>query len=142
MLADSWRTILVQCIEHADSICLVHHINDFVRCSPLETRYFIIRCQMATDYPTAEDKGDDPTLHVLVHAGQGDRLNNKASLLANFAANSTMDGLAEFQDATRRLPAEVIAPPDKKCPVLVVNYYACHADRVGGALRTHLITSG
>jgi hypothetical protein len=142
MLANRWCGVLAQGVEHTHGVCFVDHAGDFFGCGPLETGYLVVGRQFATEDPAAENEGDDSTVHVLIDAGQDNRLNGEPSLLADFATYTCMDGLAEFEDSAWGLPVEVVSPPDEQRSVVVIYYYTCHADRVTGALWAHLITSG
>ena len=85
---------------------------------------------MATGHLAAEDQSDDATVHVLVDAAEGVRLDDEAGLFMDLAAQAGLDRLVEFEDAAGGLPAVVVAALDEQGVTVVVNDDAADADGV------------
>jgi hypothetical protein len=71
-------------------------------------------------------------VHVLVDAAEGAGLDVEAGLFADLAAQAVLDRLGEFEDATGRLPAAVVAALDEQGMAAAVGDDAADADRVAG----------
>jgi hypothetical protein len=56
----------------------------------------------------AEHQGDDATRHVLINAGERSWLDVEAGFLTDLAAQAVMDGLAQLENSSGRLPAAVV----------------------------------
>lgn len=81
-----------------------------------------------------EDQGDDTHLHVLVYAGQPDRLDRHPGLLLDFTAEAILDGLAEFEHPPGQLPGAVVTASDDEDAALVVGDDGSDADGVAARL--------
>jgi GntR family transcriptional regulator len=138
MVAHGWRWPVSESIEYPYGERFVgHSLNLFGR-RPLESRHFIVESQVATGYVATENQGDNTAGHVLVHAGQGNGLDDQPGFFADFAPQPVLDGFIEFQHAAWRLPAQRVAPSDEQCPSVVVGDHARDADRVPCSRRVHL----
>ena len=121
-------------VQDADSERLGHHLFDLRLGRPVEGSSFVVRGQRTTGDLAAEDDADDGARHVLIHTGQGDRLDVEPSLFPDLATQPVVDGFAEFQDAARRFPVMVIAAADEESPPAVIGDDAADADGVAGLL--------
>lgn len=90
---------------------------------------------MAVGDLTAEDQGEDAADHVLVDAAEGARLDVKAGLFADLAAQAVLDRLGEFENAAGGLPVLVVAPLDEQSFTVAVGDDATDADGMTGIHR-------
>jgi hypothetical protein len=114
----SWsrlQGILVQVARHLGVEWRRPHpssLSDLIRAEPGDLLGFSSGTWLATDDPAAEDQGDDPTAHVLVHTTKRLRLDLQAGLLPNLTDQAGRDRLVQLENTARWLPMAVVAPTD------------------------------
>ncbi len=138
MLPDRCRCTIVHGIEDAYGVGFAGQFADVSLGCPAESFGFFAHAGLAARGFAEEYQGDDSALHILIDTSQGNRLDVQAGLLADFPAESIVDGFAEFQDAARRLPVVVVAALDEQGTAAVVGDDTGHADGVAGWLGAHL----
>lgn len=99
MLAHGWCRAAVQGVKDPDGVRLVSELADFGFAGPAEAGCLVVGGQVAAGDFAAEYEGHDGAGHVLVYAGEGDRLDIESGFLADLAAEAVGDGLAWFEDS-------------------------------------------
>ena len=107
-------------VKDTDGECLGHATRDLFCRPPIDFGGFGSRLRFAGHPFAAHNESDHTQTHVLVHAGEPDGSYCHTRFLADFSDNSSFYGLAEFKDATRKLPRTVVMPFDDQHSVLPV----------------------
>ena len=119
--------VAMEGVEDANGVGLVGQVADLVFGGPLVSGCLVGGGEVSPGDLAAEDQGDDAAGHVLVDAGEGDRLDVQAGLLADLAAQAVVDGLARLKDAAGWFPAVVVGALDEQGAAVVVGDDAGHA---------------
>ena len=90
--------------------------------------------RVTADDTAPEGEGHDAWEHVLVDAGELLGLDRDAGLFQDFPGRAFRGRLGQFQHATWRHPAAVIASLDGQDPPVVTEHDPGDADRVTGQL--------